>query len=160
MNLKKTNVARLLDREKIKYELVPYKVNPDDLSATKVAASLGEDIAQVFKTIVMEGDHIKYFICVVPGNKEIDLKAAAKISGNKKCETLPLKQLQPLTGYIRGGCSPLGMKKIFPTFIDSSAQSEAYIYVSAGQRGLQIKLSPQDLAKQTNAAFASLTKED
>lgn len=160
MNLKKTNVARLLDREKIKYELVPYEVNPDDLSATKVAASLGEDIAQVFKTIVMEGDHIKYFICVVPGNKEIDLKTVAKISGNKKCETLPLKQLQPLTGYIRGGCSPIGMKKIFPTFIDSSAQNQAYIYVSAGQRGLQIKLSPQDLAKQTNAAFASLTKED
>ena len=159
MNSKKTNAARLLDQAKINYELVPYEVNPDDLSATKVAASLGEDIAQVFKTIVMEGDRTKYFVCVVPGDKEINLKAAAKVSGNKKCETLPLKQLLPLTGYIRGGCSPIGMKKPFPTFIDASAENQPYIFVSAGQRGMQLKLAPKDLASQSGAIFAPLTGE-
>ena len=154
--IKKTNAARLLDQAHIHYDLIPYEVHPDDLGAAKVADSLGENVKQVFKTIVLEGDKIKYFVCVVPGDKEINLKAAAKVSGNKKCETLPLKQLLPLTGYIRGGCSPIGMKKNFPTYIDNSANEFDSIFVSAGQRGLQLKINPQDLREVTQATFADL----
>ena len=156
-NIKKTNVARLLDQAKVAYELVPYEVDPDNLAATHVAESLGEDIRQVFKTIVMTGDKVKYFVCVVPGGKEVNLKLAAKVSGNKKCEPLPMKELLPLTGYIRGGCSPIGMKKQFPTFIDDSATAFPHIFVSAGQRGLQLKIAPRDLAAQSHAEFVALT---
>lgn len=156
-NIKKTNVARLLDQAKVAYELVPYEVDPDNLAATHVAESLGEDIRQVFKTIVMTGDKVKYFVCVVPGGKEVNLKLAAKVSGNKKCEPLPMKELLPLTGYIRGGCSPIGMKKQFPTFIDDSATAFPHIFVSAGQRGLQLKIAPRDLAAQSRAEFVALT---
>lgn len=156
-NIKKTNVARLLDQAKVAYELVPYEVDPDNLAATHVAESLGEDIRQVFKTIVMTGDKVKYFVCVIPGGKEVNLKLAAKVSGNKKCEPLPMKELLPLTGYIRGGCSPIGMKKQFPTFIDDSATAFPHIFVSAGQRGLQLKIAPRDLALQSRATFAQLT---
>jgi Cys-tRNA(Pro)/Cys-tRNA(Cys) deacylase len=156
-NIKKTNVARLLDQAKVAYELVPYEVDPDNLAATHVAESLGEDIRQVFKTIVMTGDKVKYFVCVVPGGKEVNLKLAAKVSGNKKCEPLPMKELLPLTGYIRGGCSPIGMKKQFPTFIDDSATAFPHIFVSAGQRGLQLKIAPCDLAAQSRAEFVALT---
>ncbi len=156
-NIKKTNVARLLDQAKVAYELVPYEVDPDNLAATHVAESLGEDIRQVFKTIVMTGDKVKYFVCVVPGGKEVNLKLAAKVSGNKKCEPLPMKELLPLTGYIRGGCSPIGMKKQFPTFIDDSATAFPHIFVSAGQRGLQLKIAPRDLALQSRAEFVALT---
>lgn len=159
MKLKKTNAARLLDQAGIKYELVPYEVHEEDLSATTVAKSLGEDIAQVFKTIVMTGDKVKLFVCVVPGAKEVDLKAAAKISGNKKCESLHLKLLLPTTGYIRGGCSPIGMKKLFPTFIDVSAQLFPFIFISAGQRGLQLKISPQDLGHVSEAVFAEIATD-
>ena len=156
-NIKKTNVARLLDQAKVAYELVSYEVDPDNLAATHVAESLGEDIRQVFKTIVMTGDKVKYFVCVVPGGKEVNLKLAAKVSGNKKCEPLPMKELLPLTGYIRGGCSPIGMKKQFPTFIDDSATAFPHIFVSAGQRGLQLKIAPRDLAVQSRAEFVALT---
>jgi Cys-tRNA(Pro)/Cys-tRNA(Cys) deacylase len=156
-NIKKTNVARLLDQAKVAYELVSYEVDPDNLAATHVAESLGEDIRQVFKTIVMTGDKVKYFVCVVPGGKEVNLKLAAKVSGNKKCEPLPMKELLPLTGYIRGGCSPIGMKKQFPTFIDDSATAFPHIFVSAGQRGLQLKIAPRDLALQSHAEFVALT---
>ena len=156
-NTKKTNVARLLDQAKVAYELVSYEVDPDNLAATHVAESLGEDIRQVFKTIVMTGDKVKYFVCVVPGGKEVNLKLAAKVSGNKKCEPLPMKELLPLTGYIRGGCSPIGMKKQFPTFIDDSATAFPHIFVSAGQRGLQLKIAPRDLAAQSHAEFVALT---
>ena len=113
--INKTNVARLLDKAKIAYQLVPYEVDENDLSATHVAEQLGEDIAQVFKTLILHGDKSGYFVCVIPGADEVDLKKAAKVSGNKKCEMIPVKELLPLTGYIRGGCSPLGMKKHFPT---------------------------------------------
>lgn len=107
----KTNAARLLDQARVAYELVSYEVDESDLSAGHVAESLGEDVRQVFKTIVLHGDRSGYFVCVVPGDHEINLKKAAKASGNKKCELLPLKELLPTTGYIRGGCSPIGMKK-------------------------------------------------
>ena len=141
----KTNAARLLDAAGIHYELIPYEYTEDDLSAQHVAAQLGEDIDQVFKTLVLRGDRTGCFVCVIPGDFEVDLKVAARISGNKSCEMLHLKELLPTTGYIRGGCSPIGMKKPLPTFVHESALLYDYIYISAGQRGLQLKLSPRDL---------------
>ena len=155
----KTNVARLLDKAKVKYELIPYEVDENDLSAIHVAESLGEDIEQVFKTLVLHGDKSGYFVCVIPGEHELNLKMAAKVSGNKKCDLIPMKDLLPLTGYIRGGCSPLGMKKRFPTFIHESCLEYPYIYVSAGVRGLQIKLAAQDLIKESNAQVCQLFDE-
>lgn len=155
--INKTNVARLLDKAKVSYELIPYEVDESDLSAVHVAASLGENVEQVFKTIVLHGEKSGYFVCVLPGDHEIDLKRAAKVSGNKKCELLPMKELLPVTGYIRGGCSPIGMKKHFPTYIHHTAEQYPYIYISAGQRGLQIKLSPADLLREARAEYAELT---
>lgn len=154
--INKTNVARLLDKAQVPYELIPYEVDENDLSAVHVAASLGEDIEQVFKTLVLRGDKTGYFVCVIPGEHEVDLKMAAKASGNKKCEMLPLKELLPTTGYIRGGCSPIGMKKHFPIYIHETCLSFPYIYVSAGVRGLQIKLAPQDLIREARAEVCAL----
>lgn len=145
MKTEKTNAARLLDAAGIEYELVPYSYSEEDLSAESVAAELGEPIEQVFKTLVLRGDKTKEFVCVIPGDMEVDLKVAAKISGNKNCEMLHVKDLLPTTGYIRGGCSPIGMKKPFPNFIHESALLYDYIYISAGKRGLQIKINPQAL---------------
>lgn len=153
----KTNAARLLDKDKISYELVPYEVDENDLSCVHVAASLNENIEQVFKTLVLHGDKSGYFVCVIPGEHEVDLKLAAKVSGNKKCDLIPMKELLPLTGYIRGGCSPIGMKKHFPTYIHHTAEQYPYIYISAGQRGLQIKLDPADLLREARAEYAELT---
>lgn len=147
MKIEKTNAARLLDAAGIKYELIPYSYTEDDLGAEHVAKELGENIEQVFKTLVLKGDKNGEFVCVIPGNMEVDLKIAARISGNKNCEMLHLKDLLPTTGYIRGGCSPIGMKKPFPTFIYESALLYDYIYISAGKRGLQIKIDPQALIK-------------
>ena len=154
--INKTNVARLLDKAKIAYQLVPYEVDENDLSATHVAEQLGEDIAQVFKTLILHGDKSGYFVCVIPGADEVDLKKAAKVSGNKKCEMIPVKELLPLTGYIRGGCSPIGMKKHFPTYIHPTASGFDKIYVSAEQRGLQIQIAPADLIKVAQAIEADL----
>lgn len=145
MKTEKTNAARLLDAAGIEYELIPYSYSEEDLSAESVAAELSEPIEQVFKTLVLRGDKTKEFVCVIPGDMEVDLKVAAKISGNKNCEMLHVKDLLPTTGYIRGGCSPIGMKKPFPTFIHESALLYDYIYISAGKRGLQIKINPQAL---------------
>ena len=156
MKINKTNVARLLDKAKIAYELIPYEVDESDLSATHVAEMLGENVDQVFKTLVLCGDKTKYFVCIIPGDKEIDLKLAAKVSGNKKCDLIPMKELLPLTGYIRGACSPIGMKKHFPTYIHQTCLDFTHIYVSAGQRGLQIKLSPADLIKEARADLSLL----
>lgn len=157
--INKTNVARLLDKAKIAYELVPYEVDENDLSATHVAEQLGENVEQVFKTLVLHGDKTGYLVCVIPGADEVDLKKAAKVSGNKKCEMLPMKELLPVTGYIRGGCSPIGMKKHFPTYIHHTASDYDHIYVSAGQRGLQIKLAPADLIRESQAEEADLIAE-
>ncbi len=154
--INKTNVARLLDKAKVAYELIPYEVDESDLSAVHVAAQLGEDVDRVFKTIVLHGDKTGHFVCVVPGEHEIDLKKAAKVSGNKKCELLPMKELLPVTGYIRGGCSPIGMKKPFPTYIHETCLLHPYIYISAGMRGLQLKLSPDDLIKAVKAEVCAL----
>ena len=155
----KTNVARLLDRAKIKYELVPYEVDETDLGAQHIADQLGEDIQQVFKTLVLTGDKVKHFVCVVPGCCEVDLKKAAKVSGNKKAEMLHMKDLLPTTGYIRGGCSPIGMKKPFPTFFDASCRDKETVYVSAGVRGLQIKVNPIALADYVHATITDLVSE-
>ena len=152
----KTNAARLLDAAGIKYELVPYEVDEENLAADHVAEQLGENIEQVFKTLVLRGDRNGIFVCVIPGNFEVDLKLAAKISGNKNCEMLHVKELLPTTGYIRGGCSPIGMKKKFPTFIHESCLLYDYIYVSAGVRGLQLKIAPQDLMDFTGAEIYPL----
>ena len=152
--IEKTNAARLLDRAKIEYRLVPYTVDENNLAATHVAEELGEDIATVFKTLVLKGDKTGHFVCVIPGDKEVDLKAAARVSGNKKADLIPMKELLPTTGYIRGGCTPIGMKKPFPTFIHSTCLLYDTIYISAGVRGLQIAINPQDLI---DFIFASVT---
>ena len=160
MKINKTNAARILDQKKIQYELVPYEVDENDLAATHVAGQLGEDIEQVFKTLVLRGDKNGLLVCVIPGDKEVDLKKAAKLSGNKKVEMIAMKELLPLTGYIRGGCTPIGMKKPYPTWIHLTCGEFPFIYISAGQRGLQLKLNPSDLLKVTGAAVADLVAED
>ena len=136
--ISKTNAARILDRMKIHYELIPYEVDEEHLDACHVADQIGEDIRQVFKTLVLRGDRNGIFICVIPGNREVNLKSAARISGNKSAEMIHVRELLATTGYIRGGCSPIGMKKAFPTYIHDSCMQYPFIYVSAGQRGLQI----------------------
>lgn len=155
--INKTNAARLLDQAHVAYELVPYEVDEDNLAADHVAQSLGEDIRQVFKTLVLHGDRTGHFVCVIPGCDEVDLKKAARVSGNKKVEMIAMKQLLPTTGYIRGGCSPIGMKKPFPTFFHTTCDYFEYIYVSAGQRGLQLKMKPNDLVTFVGATVADIT---
>ena len=152
----KTNVARLLDKAGIKYNLIPYEFDENDLAAQHVADSLGQDIAQVFKTLVLRGDKSGHIVCVIPGDKEVDLKALAKVSGNKKVEMIPMKDLLAVTGYIRGGCSPIGMKKRFPTYFHTSANEHEIIYVSAGVRGLQIEINPKDLISYVDAVVADV----
>ena len=152
----KTNAARLLDKAKVAYELIPYEVDENDLSAIHVAQSLGEDIEQVFKTLVLHGDRSGHVVCVVPGNSEVDLKALAKASGNKKVEMIAMKDLLSVTGYIRGGCSPIGMKKRFPTFFHSTAVDFDVIYVSAGVRGLQIAIAPDKLIRFVGGIIADV----
>lgn len=143
--VQKTNAARLLDAAGVPYDLIPYDVDEEHLDAGHIAAQLGEDLDRVFKTLVLRGDRTGPFVCVIPGSLEVDLKLAARISGNKSCEMLHLKELLPLTGYIRGGCSPIGMKKAFPTFLHESALLYDSIFISAGVRGLQFRIAPQDL---------------
>lgn len=157
--IEKTNAARLLDRAKIAYRLVPYTVDESNLAATHVAEELGEDIATVFKTLVLRGDRTGHFVCVIPGDKEVDLKRAAKVSGNKKADLIPMKELLPTTGYIRGGCTPIGMKKPFPTFIHSTCLQFDTIYISAGVRGLQIAINPNALIEFIGASVEELITE-
>ena len=141
----KTNAARLLDKAGITYSLIPYEFDENDLAAQHVADSLGQPIERVFKTLVLHGDKSGHIVCVVPGNGEVDLKALAKASGNKKVEMIAMKDLLAVTGYIRGGCSPIGMKKKFPTYFHSTAVNFETIYVSAGVRGLQVEIAPAAL---------------
>ena len=154
----KTNAARLLDSEGISYELVSYDVDESDLSASSVAAKLHQDIGQVFKTLVLRGDKTGVIICIIPGNKELDLKKAAKVSGNKNAAMVLMKEILELTGYIRGGCSPVGMKKKYSTYIDENFILYDHIYISAGIRGLQMKISPDDLILVTGSEICSLTQ--
>lgn len=155
-SINKTNAARLLDKLNIAYELIPYTVDESDLSAIAVAAKLGQNIEQVFKTLVLRGDKTGVFVCVIPGGEEVDLKKASKASENKSCAMVPMKEILELTGYIRGGCSPLGMKKKYPTYIDESCILYEYIFISAGVRGLQIKISPTDLINATECQVCDL----
>lgn len=157
--IEKTNAARLLDKAGISYKLIPYEFDENDLAAQHVADSLGQDIARVFKTLVLHGDRTGHIVCVVPGNGEVDLKALAKVSGNKKVEMIAMKDLLGVTGYIRGGCSPVGMKKRFPTFFHTTALDFDTIYVSAGVRGLQLEIAPSDLIGFVGATVASVATD-
>lgn len=158
MKINKTNAARLLDKAGIAYDLIPYTVDENNLAAEHVAHELGENIEQVFKTLVLRGDRTGIFVCVVPGHTEVNLKRAAKISGNKSAEMIAMKELLPTTGYIRGGCSPIGLKKPYPIFIHHTSTDFDYIYISAGVRGLQIKISPADLIAYTHATLGDIAE--
>lgn len=154
--MNKTNAMRLLDAAKIPYKTAEYEVDENDLSGIHVAEQLGQPAEQVFKTLVLKGERTGFFVCCIPVDKELDLKKAAKAAGDKKAEMLPLKSLLPTTGYIRGGCSPVGMKKKFPTFIDETAELFDEIAVSAGVRGAQIIINGTALAEYLGAKFADL----
>lgn len=154
--IEKTNAARLLDKAGLQYNLIPYEFDENDLAAQHVADSIGQDIARVFKTLVLHGDKTGHVVCVVPGDCEVDLKALAKVSGNKKVEMILMKDLLAVTGYIRGGCSPIGMKKRFPTFFHSSATENQTIFVSAGVRGMQIEIAPADLIAFVGGSLADV----
>lgn len=156
--MKKTNAARILDRLKIPYELKTYKVDPDDLSAIHVAAEVNMNIKTVFKTLVARSDKNDIVMACIPGDDELHLKKLAQAAKFKKVEMIHLKELQPLTGYIRGGCSPLGAKKNYPVYLDESALKWEQIAISAGIRGEQILINPHDLIKAVNATVVDLIK--
>jgi Cys-tRNA(Pro)/Cys-tRNA(Cys) deacylase len=155
--LKKTNVLRLLDAAGIRYAVKEYPVDESDLSALRAAEKLGMPPEQVFKTLALRGASGAYWVCCVPAGAELDLKKTARAAGEKSAALIPVKDLEPLTGYIRGGCSPIGMKKKFPTLIDDTAELFETIGVSAGLRGMQIILDPRDLIRFTGARTAELT---
>ena len=154
----KTNAARLLDKLKIEYEILEYEVDLNDLSAVHVAQSTNQDIKQIYKTIVCQCEPKNFVVACVQGDLELDLKALAHACGAKRCELINLKDLEKITGYIRGGCSPLAMKKHFATFIDERAMEREYVLVSAGVRGKQIKIAPNDLLKACEASFANIAR--
>lgn len=154
--IEKTNAARLLDKAGLHYNLIPYEFDENDLAAQHVADSLGQDISRVFKTLVLHGDKTGHLVCVIPGDCEVNLKALAKVSGNKKVEMILMKDLLSVTGYIRGGCSPIGMKKRFPTYFHSTVLDHDSIYVSAGVRGLQVEIAPKDLVAFVRGEIASV----
>ncbi len=152
----RTNAMRILERQGIPFRVARYPVDEDDLSAVHAAEAMGMPADQVWKTIVLSSAPGQYFVCVIPGAAEVDLKKAAKASGAKKADLIPVKELEPLTGYVRGGCSPIGMKKAFPTFVDETVQLLDEISVSAGRRGLQVILKPEDLLRATGARLADV----
>jgi Cys-tRNA(Pro)/Cys-tRNA(Cys) deacylase len=154
----KTNAVRLLDSLGIAYTLRDYEVDPDDLAAESVARKVGMPPEQVFKTLVARGDRHGVCFAVVPGNAELDLKALAKATGDRKAEVVALKEVQPLTGYIRGGVTVFAAKKAYPALLDASAQAFEVIAVSAGVRGTQIVLSPSDYVKATGAKLAEIAR--
>ncbi|CAI3250621.1 Cys-tRNA(Pro) deacylase [Enterococcus cecorum] len=155
----KTNAIRIVEQKKIPYQEHTYTFSENDLGAKHVAEELNQNEAQIFKTLVAVGNKTGPVVAVIPSNQELDLKKIAKESGNKKVEMLHLKDLENLTGYIRGGCSPVGMKKTFPTYFDQSALNFATIMVSAGKRGVQMELAPNDLAGLVRGKFVDLTLE-
>ncbi len=152
----KTNVMRLLDAAGIEYSAAEYEVDENDLSGSHAADVMGVDHDTMYKTLVLKGDKNGYLVCCIPVDEELDLKKAARASGDKKVEMIHMKELLPLTGYMRGGCSPVGMKKKFPTFIEETAVLFDEISVSAGQRGVQVRLNPEKLAGYIGAEFAAL----
>ncbi|MBO4218154.1 MAG: Cys-tRNA(Pro) deacylase [Erysipelotrichaceae bacterium] len=156
--MNKTNALRKLDEAGISYQLRQYPVDESDLSGQHVAEVLGEDPQQIFKTLVCRDEKNAHFVFCIPVNEELDLKKCAAACGSKRVEMIPLKELLPLTGYLRGGCSPVGMKKPFPTFMDETAILFDAVYLSAGQRGLQMLVDPQQLMAWLNGRFAELTR--
>lgn len=159
MKINKTNAMRQLDAAKIKYEMCEYEVDENDLSGTHIAEQIGLPFEQVFKTIVTKGDKTGYMVFCIPCHKEIDLKKAAAVTGNKKIEPLHVKDLLGITGYIRGGCSPVGMKKKFPTYFDVSAENIERLTVSAGVRGIQLLVNSDEIIKFTSARLVDITAE-
>ncbi len=155
----KTNAMRMLDMAKIKYEIIEYEVDENDLSGTHIADDVGLPYEMVFKTIVAKGDKSGFCVFCLPCDKEIDFKAAAVASGNKKVEPLHVKDLLGITGYIRGGCSPVGMKKKFPTYFDASAENLEKLTVSAGMRGAQLLVDSKDILKYTEAKLCNIAIE-
>ena len=158
MKTPKTNAMRILDKAKIPYEIFTYEVDESDLSGTHVAESVGLPYSQVFKTLVAKGDKTGYVVFVIPVDCEIDLKAAAVASGNKRVEMIAVKDLLSVTGYIRGGCSPVGMKKQFPTYFDSSVEKHDRIALSGGARGCQLFLETAKLIEFTKAEIKEIIR--
>lgn len=154
--MKKTNAVRVLDRLNLPYNLLTYEVDPDDLAAESTAAKLGLPAAQVFKTLVVKGDRNGVCLAVIPGNAQLNLKALAQLSGNKKVDPVPLKEVQPLTGYIRGGVTALACKKDYPVYVDATIEHWQQVAVSAGMRGLMLQLAPTDYLKATNAKVGEI----
>lgn len=159
MSAPKTNAMRLLDSLGIEYEVRTYEVDPNDLSAESVARSIGFPLEQTFKTLVVRGDIHGVCLAVLPGNAELDLKALARATGDRRVEVVPLKEVQPLTGYVRGGVTALACRKDYPVYLDEFAQLYDRISVSAGARGIQILLRPEDYLRATGAVYASIAKD-
>ena len=157
--MQKTNAMRLLDQAKVPYTALSYAVDESDLSGVHVAATMGRQAGEVYKTLVLKGVKAGYFVCCIPSDREIDLKKAASAAGDKKVEMIPVKDILAVTGYIRGGCSPFGMKKKLPTWVDAAVLELPTVVVSAGVRGGQIELEPQHLLTQTGGKTADLVKE-
>ncbi|MEK4484527.1 Cys-tRNA(Pro) deacylase [Psychrobacillus sp. FSL H8-0484] len=154
----KTNAVRLLEQQKIPFELIEYELTGDQVDGVTVANKIGYSENVVYKTLLITAGSNKYFVCIIPVSNELNLKHVAKVIGEKKVELLPLKDLLTTTGYIRGGCSPIGMKKLFPTIVDDSAQNLDFIIVSGGRIGLQVKLSLSDLLMITKGQVATISK--
>lgn len=153
----KTNAIRLLEQQKIQFDVIEYETGDGQVDGISVAEKIGHPVSHVFKTLVAKASAQKLFVFVIPVAEELDLKAAAKVSGEKKIDMLPVKELLGYTGYVRGGCSPVGMKKLYPTVIDASAQEQGSIIVSAGKIGMQIHVQLDDLVAVTKAKIASIT---
>lgn len=159
MRVSKTNAVRLLDRLDVRYELRAYEVDPNDLAAETVAHKVGLPSEQVFKTLVARGDAQGVCLAVVPGNCELDLKTLARLTGDKKIDTVPLKEVEPLTGYVRGGVTALACKKAYPVYLDETARLFALISISAGMRGLQILIAPDDYIRVVDAKVVPIAKD-
>lgn len=155
---KKTNAVRKIEQQKITFELIEYELTGEELDGVTVADKIGYPVFVVYKTLLVTAGTNKHYVCIIPVHQELNLKEVAKVVGEKKVELLPLKELQSTTGYIRGGCSPIGMKKLLPTWIDASAEGLDFILVSGGKIGLQVKLRPQDLLQLTNGRIATIIK--
>ena len=154
--MEKTNVMRLLDQAKIPY--TPHEYDPEIVDGVGVAKALGENPEAVFKSLICENDKNEHFVFDIPVAQELDLKKAAKAAGSKSMEMIPLKELLPLTGYVHGGCSPIGLKKPFPVFMDETAQLFDTVFISAGKRGYQVEVAPLDLQKYTQLVFVDLVR--
>lgn len=156
MAVQKTNAMRILDKNKIDYEVITYDISDDKIDGVSVAEKTGQDVKEVYKTLVTQGASKEFYVFVIPVAEELDLKKAAKAAGEKKVEMIHVKDITKYTGYIRGGCSPVGMKKLYKTFIHEDAKVLEKICVSGGKKGLQIKLEPKDLIESINGQFADI----